>query len=147
MLKTNSKQARENIRAYISEGAGEYVEDGLNLATWHNIAVYIWEDFNRVYDNIPAYKRNEQLFVDYSRGLPLWIGDIWYTDYHRAEQVLAGILEETPAEVEYIKLRSYPQRRLTENERDYLFRERCADLLMRLIYREIVKEAKNENYL
>lgn len=142
MLKTNSKQARENIRAYISEGAGEYVEDGINLATWHDIAVYIWEDFNRVYDNIPAYKRNEQLFVDYSRGLPLWIGNIWYNDFLRAPAVVAGILDETPAEVERLKDRTTPKRGYTEEERNYMFCERCAGLLMRLVYREIVKEVK-----
>ena len=98
MLKTNSKAARENIRAYIMANANteEYAETACN--TFEEVAAAIYADFDRV-TNIPINRRMslQDRFCEYAAGLPSIIDTCYY--YNRsAVDDLAEILEETPEE-------------------------------------------------
>lgn len=122
MLKTNSKKARENTRAYIM--ANEDVEEyaGVKPESFEIVATAIYKDFQRVYNSDWIHKSyNEcEYFAEWAAGLPGILDTCYY--YNRsAVDDLAVILEENDAE------------KAKYNERD------AEKLLSYLIYREIVR--------
>ena len=124
MLKTNSKKARENVRAYIMEreNVAEYVENISNNPTFEEIAAAIYADFYRVYnsDYVKKTYTPADYFSEWAAGLPGILDTCYY--YNRsAVDDLAGILEETETEKAKYK------------EAD------AEKLLSYLIYREIEK--------
>lgn len=124
MLKTNSKKARENVRAYIMEreNVAEYAENISNDPTFEEIAAAIYADFYRVYnsDYVKKTYAPADYFAEWAAGLPGILDTCYY--YNRsAVDDLAGILEET--ETEKAKYKE------TDAEK----------LLSYLIYREIEK--------
>ena len=124
MLKTNSKKARENVRAYIMEreNVAEYAENIAENPTFEEIAAAIYADFYRVYNSDYAKKTYTpaDYFAEWAAGLPGILDTCYY--YNRsAVDDLAGILEETEAEKTKYK------------EAD------AEKLLSYLIYREIEK--------
>lgn len=130
MLKTNSKKARENVRAYIMEreNVAEYAENISNDPTFEEIAAAIYADFYRVYnsDYVKKTYAPADYFAEWAAGLPGILDTCYY--YNRsAVDDLAGILEET--ETEKAKYKE------TDAEK----------LLSYLIYREIEKGAKTYN--
>jgi hypothetical protein len=133
MLKTNSKKARENVRAYIMD---RFDASGYDFETvpetWPNIASAILEEFYiekcKLDQRYQAGRISKfELFSDWCAGLPSIIDTCYY--YNRSAVAdLAAILEETPAEA------------ARYSERD------AERLLTILIYRELEKEvAKNGN--
>lgn len=129
MLKTNSKKARENIRAYIvaNFGAEGYEnrpdESG---ATFAEIARFILEQFRAEKYHLPQdlryYGYNEaRAFADWCAGLPSVIDTCYY--YNRSAVAdLGAILEENESE----------KKRYTETDAE--------NLLTALIYRELTRE-------
>ena len=126
MLRTNSKKARENLRAYILD----HVEDcdtGYTPATFEEAARMVWSAFNDEYMasdnqrryNIHVCKTWQGAFVSWCSGLPSMLDTSYYL--HSAVKDLGDILEETEEE----------RARFSETEAE--------DLLSRLIYREITK--------
>lgn len=120
MLRTNSKQACENIRAYISE---VYTPEGYDLPearTFRDIATNIYNTFK---DETGPWKHTrhtseQDIFIEWASGLPSIIDTCYY--YNRpAVADLGDILEETETE----------RARFTEAEAE--------NLLTILIYREI----------
>lgn len=123
MLKTNSKKARENVRAYIMEreNVAEYAEISKN-PTFEEIATAIYADFYRVYNSDYMHRTysEQDYFAEWAAGLPGILDTCYY--YNRsAVDDLAGILEETETEKAKYK------------EAD------AEKLLSYLIYREIEK--------
>lgn len=121
MLRTNSKKAIENIRAYIMEG---FNGDNYGIETpetFSEVARLIYNDFAETY--LYGYNRNrnrQEVFVEWCAGLPSIIDTCYY--YNRsAVEDLGNILEETEEE----------RNRFTESEAE--------EMLSRLIYREICK--------
>lgn len=102
MLKTNSKQARENTRRYIMDHftADSYTDTPPE--TWPDIAAFIMDCFHDEkleHDN--RYKAGRiskyDLFFDWCQGLPSVLDTCYY--YNRsAVDDLGMILEETPEE-------------------------------------------------
>lgn len=123
MLKSNSKQARENITSYIVDNfTPENYTD--NAPTeYKEIAAFILDTFRAEKYNSPEdfryYHGNEYAaFADWCAGLPSVLDTCYY--YNRsAVDDLAAILEETDAE----------KQRFTEPEAE--------NRLTALIYREI----------
>lgn len=119
MLKTNSKQARENVRAYI---VNHFCPDGYDFrgdsSDYETVARYIMEQFERE-------KRGErgtraELFADWCEGLPSVLDTCYY--YNRsAVDDLGAILEETETK----------KARYTEQQAE--------TMLTRLIYAELCK--------
>lgn len=102
MLKTNTKKARENVRAYIMN---IYDASGYELpeaTTFEEVAANIYNTFKaeKYYsDNYMMRHRIPEAasFADWCAGLPSIIDTCYY--YNRsAVDDLAGILEETDAE-------------------------------------------------
>ena len=124
MLKTNSKQARENIRAYIVQNVDF---DGYGIekpATFAGIAAAVLDVFRSEYRySIPRSACEQDAFIDWCSGLPSVLDCCYY--YNRSAVAdLAAILEET-------------------SEESAKYNERSAEsLLTRLIYRELVKGAR-----
>lgn len=103
-LRTNSKQARENIRRYIIEhydGSG-YDEDTpqAKATTFEEIAAVIRDDVLRVEDhNFKRYRyySYEKAFCEWAAGLPNLLDTCYY--YNRsAVDDLGLILEESEQE-------------------------------------------------
>lgn len=126
MLKTNSKKARENVRAYIVNNfcAENYTDTPPE--TWEGIAEFIYNCFRSekysIIEDFQYYKYNESAaFADWCAGLPSVLDTCYF--YNRsAVDDLAGILEESE----------------TERAR---YDERAAEkLLTDLIYKEIKTE-------
>lgn len=126
MLKTNSKKASENIRAYI---LSNYVPDNYDNApaedaSFNVIAEFIYNTFKQQYFNTANdrkyYKTEQNAFISWCAGLPSVLDTCYY--YNRsAVDDLGTILEETDAE-------------------KAKFEESAAEnLLSSLIYREIKK--------
>lgn len=120
MLKTNSKQARENIRNYIinrfdcSDYEPEIVPEGFTEIAKFILGTFRAEKEN--YQNIPE----QDLFVDWAQGLPSVLDTCYY--YNRsATDDLGEILNET------------------QSERDKYTDQDAAHLLSSLIYRELLK--------
>jgi hypothetical protein len=125
MLKTNSKKAIENIRAYIMENF-----DGENYGiekpeTFKETAKVILDTFRAEHFNSENIKRyyhyNEQAsFTAWAQGLPSILDTCYY--YNRsAVEDLGNILEES------------------EGERYKYSEEEAENMLTWLIYRELVK--------
>lgn len=126
MLKTNSKKARENIRAYIVE---HFEPCGYDLdpapVTFPEIAAAILDTFahEKPYSTKYIYRAglsDEKVFMDWAAGLPSILDTCYY--YNRsAVDDLGAILEETPEE----------KARYSESDAERL--------LTHLIYRELIK--------
>ena len=95
MLKTNSKKAKENLKAYIIAG-WEY-ETLENARDWEAVKEDIKGSFIRqAYSSEYERKQNRQeAFAGWLAGLPHNIGDFYLC---QAVEDLAAILEETPEE-------------------------------------------------
>lgn len=129
MLKTNSKQARENTRRYIMEKftADSYTDTPPE--TWPEIAAFIMDCFHGEkleHDN--RYKAGRiskyDLFFDWCQGLPSVLDTCYY--YNRsAVDDLGMILEETPEE----------KARYTE--------EKAEKMLTHIIYMELQRGNKS----
>lgn len=129
MLKTNSKKARENIRAYIMDN---YDGTGYNNApsgnTFDEVATFIYNTFKseKFYsDNYCLRNKISELesFIDWCGGLPSILDTCYY--YNRsALDDLANILEETDAE----------KAKYTEQQAE--------KMLSCLIFREIERSAR-----
>lgn len=125
MLKTNSKKARENIRAYIIEhfDASNYGEEPRE--DFHEIARFILETFRSekysTAEDFQYYRHSEiWAFLDWCAGLPSVLDTCYY--YNRsAVDDLGAILEESESE----------KARFTESESERV--------LTNLIYNELVK--------
>lgn len=124
MLRTNTKKAVDNIRAYIVNGF-----DGTNYGietpeTFEEVARIIYNTFADEYLFEYNRRRNEQeVFVEWCAGLPSIIDTCYY--YNRSAVVdLGDILEET------------------EEERNRYTEAQAEETLSRLIYREVRKVAK-----
>lgn len=127
MLKTNSKKAAENIRAYIMNG---FTPEGYTdnpPQEFPEIARFILDIFKSEKYRLPQdfryYHHNEgAAFADWCAGLP-GVFDTCYYYNRSAVDDLAAILEETEEE----------KARYTE--------EQAENLLTSLIYRELKKGA------
>lgn len=126
MLKTNTKKACENIRAYITSN---YDPTGYELnhagETWNEIATNILETFRKEkYYSLEYMQRarisEQTVFTEWAAGLPS-ILDTCYFYNRSAVDDLAKILEETENE------------KAKHSEHDA---EMC---LTHLIYRELLK--------
>lgn len=131
MLKTNSKKAVENIRAYIMENfdPSNYTENPPK--TFTEICRFILNTYEseKYYSREYAIQKNipdQEIFREWAAGLPPVLDTCYY--YNRSAVAdLGKILEETPAEME----------RYTESQAE--------TLLTNLIYRELKKgAAKND---
>ena len=124
MLRTNSKKAIENIRAYIMDGFNGENYGIETPETFSEVARLIYNDFAGSY--LYGYNRTrnrQEVFVEWCAGLPSILDTCYY--YNRsAVEDLGNILEETPEE----------RNRFTESEAE--------EMLSRLIYREICKGCK-----
>lgn len=103
MLKTNTKKARENIRAYI---VTNYDPSNYDLttapATWAGIAAHILDTFRKekwcCMEDFRYYGGSEQrAFMDWAAGLPS-ILDTCYFYNRSAVDDLGAILEESESE-------------------------------------------------
>lgn len=124
MLKTNSKQAIANIRTYIINGFNGENYGIETPDTFEEVAKFIYNTFVDEYLYEYNRRRNEQeVFIEWCAGLPSVIDTCYF--YNRsAVEDLGNILEETEAE----------RNKYTEAEAE--------EMLTRLIYREIAKEAR-----
>lgn len=127
MLKTNSKKAAENIRAYIMNG---FTPEGYTdnpPQEWKGVAAFILDTFRNEKYHTPQdfryYHNNEfAAFAEWSAGLPGVLDTCYY--YNRsAVDDLGAILEETDEE----------KARYTE--------EQAEKTLTIIIYRELKKGA------
>lgn len=131
MLKTNSKKARENIRAYIINNFDPCGYTETPPEEWPGIAAYILETFRAEKYSIPAdvryYRGNESAaFTDWAAGLPSILNTCYY--YNRsAVDDLGAILEESDAE----------KARYSESDAE--------KLLTYLVYRELLKGEAVQN--
>ena len=131
MLRTNSKKALENIRAYILKHFnGENYDFSGDENDFHAVAVFIYNCFiNEKYKGAEAYYsrrgyRMQDIFEEWAAGLPSVLDTCYY--YNRsAVDDLAEILEETESEKE-----KYNDERKAEK------------LLTALIWLQISKEAR-----
>ena len=137
MLRTNSKQARENVRNYILEN---FIPDNYEPDFWQNIEKYrknsfyeldkfscaahfiygcfISEKWSMREDHLYYNNSERAAFGDWCAGLPSVLGTCYY--YNRsAVDDLGAILEQTENE----------KNKYSESEAEYL--------LTTLIYREI----------
>ena len=129
MLKTNSKEARKRIQAYIIENySPDNYEPGTPEAdaeTLPQIATVILKDVKRVNGCDVARNKNYtwfDAFCEWAAGLPGLLDTCYY--YNRsAVDDLGNILQETDAE----------KARYTERDAE--------KMLSRLIYNELVKAA------
>lgn len=125
MLKTNSKQARQNVQAYIMQGfTGENY--GIETPeTFKDTAAVIMQVFNSEKPAEGGYSRmtEQERFADWAQGLPSILDTCYY--YNRsAVDDLGAILEETAEE----------KARYSE--------QNAEQLLTSLIYRELVRGCK-----
>lgn len=127
MIKTNSKKAIANIKAYIADDA-EYIKDRAaydhkTLENLDDIISYAFEIFceEKAYEIKKNYRiPTLEVFRNWAQGLAL--GNLFCYYYNRsAVDDLGAILEETEAE----------KSRYSETE--------AAELLTRLIFREMQK--------
>lgn len=124
MLRTNSKKAIENVRAYIINGFNGENYEIETPDTFKGVAKIIYNTFADEYLYEYNRRRNEQeVFIEWCSGLPSIIDTCYY--YNRsAVEDLGDILEET------------------EEERNRYTEQDAERLLSCLIYREIRKAVK-----
>ena len=121
MLRTNSKQERENIRQYITENftPENYTEE--DIQGFENIAKFILDVFKEEYGNlIWRYNTQQEAFKNWCSGLPSVLDTCYYYNRSAVEDV-KNILEETDAEAN----------KYTEQQAE--------ELLTSLIYRELMR--------
>jgi hypothetical protein len=126
MLRTNSKQARENIARYIVDYAEEEMQE---QNAWNakdggkqykNVYDFVLDSFINQYSHEIRRRGAYRAFEDWSRGLP--IGNLFCYYYNRsAHDDLRELLEESEAEAA----------RYSE--------ERSEEVLTLLIFRELEK--------
>jgi len=99
MLRTNSKKARENVRAYIMNHFTPENYTDTAPQEWPGIAAFILDTFRSEKPAIGAYARmsEQERFTDWASGLPSVI-DCGYYYNRSAVDDLGAILEETEAE-------------------------------------------------
>lgn len=121
MLRTNSKQAKQNLQAYIMTAWN--IEDGEEARSWKATASAVWSDFIRcAYSSEYERKQNRQkAFEDWLQGLPRGLGNFYL---HEAVRDLGDILEET------------------EEERNRYTEDQAEKKLTYMIYGEIEREAR-----
>lgn len=129
MLKTNSKKARENVRAYVLENVTVENYDLPDPGTFEEAAAIIMDTFRfqrwNSIEDFRYYKTEKNSFIEWCQGLPSILDTCYY--YNRsAVEDLAAILEETPTEAA----------RYSETE--------AAAMLTSLIYRELLKGVKEK---
>lgn len=125
MLRTNSKKARENVRAYIM-GYRATLEDerGADYPTFKDMAAAILEEYHGAISphDIRRCGTYQDAFVDWGRGLPCHgLFDIFTCYDGTPRAIVAGILEETPEQAA----------RFSDDD--------AAVLLSKLIYMECLK--------
>lgn len=125
MLKTNSRQARENVQAYIMQHFDGCNYDIETPETFTHIAAVIMDVFGSEKPAEGGYSRmsEQERFTEWAAGLPSILDTCYY--YNRsAVDDLGAILEETAEE----------KARFTEQEAE--------SRLTYLIYRELVRGCK-----
>lgn len=127
MLRTNSKQARENVRAYIlNRFTPENYTDN-PPQDFPGVAAFILDIFHSEKPAVGVYARMTEIerFTDWAQGLPSILDTCYY--YNRsAVDDLGAILEET------------------EKEKARFDESQAESLLTSLIYRELVRGANND---
>lgn len=135
MLKTNSKQAKENIKKYIIDGFTPEGYTDTAPDTWHGIATFIYDCFCSekwsIKEDFQYYGGNEQkAFLDWCSGLPSVLDTCYY--YNRsAVEDLGKLLEETETE----------KARFTESEAERML----SILIYQTIKKEITKNVCTQN--
>ena len=123
MLKTNSKQARENIRQYITENFTPENYTNEEITGFENIAKFILDVFKSEYYNVTGRYTQAEAFKNWCSGLPSVLDTCYY--YNRsAIEDLKKILDETDADAS----------KYTEQQAE--------ELLTSLIYRELTRASK-----
>lgn len=125
MLKTNTKQAKENIKKYIVENFDPSGYTEKHFETFQDISSFIMQTFRDEKYHTPNdfryYHGNEQkAFFDWCAGLPSVL-DTCYLYNRSAVEDLGNILEET------------------EEEKNKYTEEEAESRLTYLIYRELKK--------
>lgn len=120
MLRTNSKQARENIKQYIVENFTPENYTDEEITGFENIAKFILEVFEKEMFYTSGRYTQAEVFESWCSGLPSVLDTCYY--YNRsAVEDLKKILEETDAEAN----------KYTEQQAE--------ELLTSLIYRELTR--------
>lgn len=126
MLRTNSKQARQNVQTYIMNGfTGENYDIDTAPETFTETAHIIMDVFNHEKPAKGVYSRmsEQERFIDWAQGLPSILDTCYY--YNRsAVNDLGAILEET------------------EQEKARYSEQAAERLLTTLIYRELERGCK-----
>ena len=120
MLKTNSKQARENIKQYIIENFTPENYTDEEITGFENIAKFILDVFKSEYYNVTGRYTQAEAFANWCSGLPSVLDTCYYYNRSAVEDV-KNILEETDAEAS------------KHNE------QQAEELLTSLIYRELMR--------
>ena len=120
MLRTNSKQARENIRQYITENFTPENYTDEEITGFENIAKFILDVFKSEYNNVIGRYTQAEAFANWCSGLPSVLDTCYYYNRSAVEDV-KNILEETDAEAN----------KYTEQQAE--------ELLTSLIYRELMR--------
>lgn len=125
MLKTNSKQARQNVQAYIMEhfdGCNYEIETPDNFKECAAIILKVFRSEKPADGGYSRMSESER-FTDWAQGLPSILDTCYY--YNRpALDDLGAILEET------------------ESEKARFDETQAESLLTSLIYRELVRGCK-----
>lgn len=116
MLKTNSKQARQNVQNYITTNASDYIEECYELSTEGKAIFASIAEIYRTEYRKPMTQAN---FAEWSQGLPC--GGLFDYYLHSAVRDLGDILQES------------------EEERSKYTEEQAEKVLTYLIYREVMK--------
>ena len=118
MLKTNSKQAKANIREYIRDNAAEYIAECYELPTEGKA---IFASIAEIYRAEYRKPMTQAYFTEWAQGLPC--GSLFNFYLHSAIDDLGDILQET------------------EEERSRYTEYQAEKLLSCLIYREVERNS------
>ena len=124
MLRSNTRKARENVRAYIMEYFTPESYTDNPPQEWPEVAAFILDTFRSENPPEGAYSRmsEQERFTDWAQGLPSVLDCCYY--YNRsAVDDLGAILEET------------------DEEKAQYSEQQAESLLTYLLYRELVKGA------
>lgn len=139
MLRTNSKKACENIKAYIMDNfdASNYVGyrdyPDQSPENWPEVAAFIWQVLStekpfkfRSCGKVFTVFPDEETFKDWTQGLPSVLNCLYWWYNRSAVDDVAKILEETPEEAaKYGEIEA-------------------GELLTHLMYRELSKEIRRQ---
>lgn len=123
MLRTNSKQARENIKRYIIENFTPENYTDEEITGFENIAKFILDVFKSEYYNVTGRYTQAEAFKNWCSGLPSVLDTCYYYNRSAVEDV-KKILDETDEEAS----------KYTEQQAE--------ELLTSLIYRELARASK-----